>query len=131
MDLSVIPTEHESVVTVTGEVSAPDVPEFRRRLVEVLDAHLKDVVIDMRQVVHVDAGLFVALQQARSRAKTHRCRLVVVDPADGVTARGLQQRGMHQRIPFYDDCDAAVAALAGIRAAREKLTVAFSGSVSS
>jgi anti-anti-sigma regulatory factor len=115
----------ESVLTVSGDVKAADVPELRIRILDLLNRNVGDVLLDMRRAARLDDLLITALTASRSRAKFLRHRLVVVagDEDEDEIFHTLRRLGLLLRIPVFADLDRATVGLAADRAARDRLTL--------
>jgi len=121
MQLSLSVHDHESLFTVSGSVEAVDVPRLRGLVLDAIEEDGTDVLLDMRAAGPVDELLLPALTAARTRAKHLRRRIVVIDEAEGATARDLRRTGLQFRIPIYGDPAEATVGLRADRAARARL----------
>ena len=121
MQLSLSVHDHETLLTVSGNVEAEDVSQLRGTLLDAIDEGGTDVLLDMRAAGPVDELLLPALTAARARAKHLRRRIVVIDAAEGATSCDLRRTGLQFRIPIYGDPADATAGLRADRAARARL----------
>jgi anti-anti-sigma regulatory factor len=115
MHISRADTATDAVLAVTGEVGPGDVQRLRTGLVDALDDGQRDLLLDARAVTGFDDAAFAAFVIGRSRAKSRQHRLVVLDAADGVVARGLRRTGLIFHFPVYPDSTAAELGLAADR----------------
>ena len=110
-------TEH--IVTVEGSVSAAQAEELRVHLFEALSRSDTDVVLDAREATAFDDAALTALTAARSRARFHQHRIVVVDREGGPLSASLHRTGLLFRFLVYPD---PAAAAAGLQADRDTLS---------
>lgn len=109
--------EDEQIVVVEGAVGAGEVPELLAQLLRaVQDDGGRDVLLDVRGVPSFVDEALAALTAGRSRAKSLRHRIVVLDERDGATSKSLRRSGQIFRFPVYPDVGTASAALAADRA---------------
>ena len=113
--------DHDSLLTVTGNVDAVDVPMLRSHLLDAVEAYPGDVLLDMRHVRSVSEQLAPALTAVRTRAQHLRHRIVVIDDVAGATTGVLRRLGLQFRIPVYRDPQTATEGLRADREARDRL----------
>lgn len=112
-----------SVVTVSGVIDDNDADELRTQFLEALENADGDIVMDAGHVDSIGDAALVALTAARSRAKSLRHRVVVVDGSHGAVTAALRRTGLRYRFPVYADLAAAGEGLEADKAARRRLTL--------
>lgn len=112
MELNSSTHGNERTVVVEGVVGAAEVPALLAELLAaVQDGGGHDVLLDVRGVSSFADEALTALTAGRSRAKSLRHRIVVVDDRNGETAKSLRRSGQVFRFPVHPDAGTASAAL--------------------
>ena len=81
-------------VTVAGEVDSSSAPELRSRVDDVLDAGVRDLVLDLGGVTFLDSAGLCVLAAAHRRAVRDDVRLIVVASSRAVV-RPMQITGLY------------------------------------
>jgi len=114
-------TDH--VVVVSGAVGRTDAAQLEACLMLAASEGEADVLLDARGVTAFDDAASSALTASRSRARSRRHRIAVLDSADGAVSASLQRTGRQFRFPVYADVTAAEQGLAADREALARLGV--------
>jgi hypothetical protein len=104
-----------TVLELNGDFGPAETPALRARLISAVDHADGDLYVDAHGVTGFSDEAMAAFTGARSRAKMHRTRLVVLDGPDGVLAASLRRTGRHFRFPIYPDASSAATALGAER----------------
>jgi anti-anti-sigma factor len=84
-----------SLVTLTGDLGAANVPAIRTTMSTALQGQPHDLVIDMRQVHRMSLEAVAVLVAAKTRLKSLNRRLTLVCAEGSPTDHALGEAGMH------------------------------------
>jgi anti-anti-sigma regulatory factor len=108
-----------TVLELAGPFGAEQASALQLKLIDAVGQAPGDLYLDVHGVTAFDDDALNTLTAARSRAKSHRTRIAVLDDPEGVVASGLRRTGRHFRFPIYPDAAAATTAMSAEREARD------------
>jgi anti-sigma B factor antagonist len=99
------------LIAVTGELDLFTAPDLRTKINELIDADVRELIVDLSETEFVDSTALGVLLGAFRRLRSFRGQLVIVDGHDNVT-RTFRVAGLDQILTIVDSYEEAAAAFA-------------------